>query len=563
MRNKMVLLFCTLFSTALAGSSDWRPVIPSHTRSSLLQQEAAIYDESPHLQYSLEQSSIPSSHHLAQQEQDQCALYKVAMNQQLYFEYVHYKIDLPDMKEFTLCAWTKFHNHSNDHPLFSYAVDGQPRGILAWIANTARSSYFMLNIDGHNIFRLNYPLRLNKWYHSCQSWNGRTGEWQIWVNDERVGRGFNNRLVGHVIKGGGIAISGQEQRQLGGGFLEGSEAPDGSGGYLGELTMLQLYGVALTAGKAHKDHKHHHAHHWEHDTSNNTPRPTTTQAPVTGRPLPQSPFLTGGQINHQVKINTGTPLQITQNGLTLRHPNILQPQTSYQPLLPPVNPDSNPAPPVTGFGSALGGLPLRTSQYFGNQIPQLSQISQIQGQSDNGFSYLESQYPTIYKREVKSADTEDADAQKSIAKREVDGDKVVHDKVTFVSSEKNEKEPSASSASFGAKIVQKRDSEKKKRGLVQLADGSILDDTFLGGNQGLDNNYFSGLASFGLELPIHKMKDEEREPAEGEVKQVMEVCDGCAEDPFEKALIMGWRSVPKKLYSGALYLPAAQTCKGF
>lgn len=35
------------------------------------------------------------------------------------------------------------------------------------------------------------------------------------------------QLVGHVIKGGGIAISGQEQRQLGGGFLEGEGAPPG------------------------------------------------------------------------------------------------------------------------------------------------------------------------------------------------------------------------------------------------------------------------------------------------------------------------------------------------
>lgn len=32
------------------------------------------------------------------------------------------------------------------------------------------------------------------WYHSCQSWNGKTGEWQIWVNAERVGRGFHNRV---------------------------------------------------------------------------------------------------------------------------------------------------------------------------------------------------------------------------------------------------------------------------------------------------------------------------------------------------------------------------------
>lgn len=36
-------------------------------------------------------------------------------------QYIHYKTDLPNMKEFTLCMWTKFHNHSNDHPLFSYA----------------------------------------------------------------------------------------------------------------------------------------------------------------------------------------------------------------------------------------------------------------------------------------------------------------------------------------------------------------------------------------------------------------------------------------------------------
>ena len=77
--------------------------------------------------------------------------------------------------------------------------------------------------------------------------------------------------------------------------------PSGSGGLHGEVTMVQLYGVALTAGKAHKDHKHHHAHHYEHDTSNNTPRPT--RPPVTGPPLPQHPYLTAGQINHQVRIH--------------------------------------------------------------------------------------------------------------------------------------------------------------------------------------------------------------------------------------------------------------------
>lgn len=35
------------------------------------------------------------------------------------------------------------------------------------------------------------------------------------------------QLVGNVISGGGIAITGQEQSQVGGGFQEGYAAPKG------------------------------------------------------------------------------------------------------------------------------------------------------------------------------------------------------------------------------------------------------------------------------------------------------------------------------------------------
>ena len=73
----------------------------------------------------------------------------------------------------------------------------------------------------------------------------------------------------------------------------------GVSGMLGEVTMVQLYGVALTAGKAHRDHKHHHAHHFEHDKSNNRSPLIMTEATEARQPLP-SPFLTGGQLNHQV-----------------------------------------------------------------------------------------------------------------------------------------------------------------------------------------------------------------------------------------------------------------------
>ncbi|KAL6430713.1 hypothetical protein ACFW04_006934 [Cataglyphis niger] len=528
--------FIAFSCVAQAISSSWRPILPAHNvGAGILHQEASIFENAP----TQTLYDVDSSHLLLPHDQEKCSLYKVAMTQQLYFEYIHYKTDLPNMKEFTLCMWTKFYNHSNDHPLFSYAVSDQPRGILSWVANTPRSSYYMLNVNGHNLYRLNYPLRLNKWYHSCQSWNGRTGEWQIWVNDERVGRGFNNRLVGHVIKGGGIAISGQEQRQLGGGFLEGEGAPPGSGGYLGELTMVQLYNVALTAGKAHKDHKHHHAHHYEHDTSNNIPR-TTTQTPVTGPPLPPHPFLTGGQINTQVKINPGATIQIVQNGLTIRHP-----------ALPPV-PESPPQP-----------LPPLNLDVFSTAFPP----SQIQFISPSQSSiFADGLYRNLFKREKndsKKRNIKDetiisslTESEKSIAKRDTDETSKVDNsngKVSFVP-----KLEIADDKKLGKREVEK----KKKRGLLQLSDGSIFDDGY-SIPQGLDNDYFTGLTSFGLQLTKDTSEEDEREPAEGEVRQVMDICDGCAEEPFEKALVMSWRTVPKKLYSGAFYMPAIPTCKAF
>ena len=80
----------------------------------------------------------------------------------------------------------------------------------------------------------------------------------------------------------------------------------------GELTMLQLYNVALTAGKAYIDHKHHHVHLFDH---NGLPI-TTTIAPVkTPKPTMAShPLLTGNQLNPMLQLNLGlSPAQIMLN----------------------------------------------------------------------------------------------------------------------------------------------------------------------------------------------------------------------------------------------------------
>lgn len=88
-KNMLFLIF-TLFSSSMAASSNWVPVAAPHSNDGrILQQESSIYrEESSTLHITLD--TVSSAHPLAQQEQDQCALYKVAMNQQLYFE-VSYK----------------------------------------------------------------------------------------------------------------------------------------------------------------------------------------------------------------------------------------------------------------------------------------------------------------------------------------------------------------------------------------------------------------------------------------------------------------------------------------
>lgn len=48
--------------------------------------------------------------------------------------------------------------------------------------------------------RLNYPLKMRKWHHACTSWNGKTGEWQLWIKAERVGRGFHNRVSSIYVR---------------------------------------------------------------------------------------------------------------------------------------------------------------------------------------------------------------------------------------------------------------------------------------------------------------------------------------------------------------------------
>ncbi|KAL4718846.1 hypothetical protein ACJJTC_001037 [Scirpophaga incertulas] len=338
-----------------------------------------------------------------------------------------------------------------------------------------------------------------RWYHSCQSWNGKTGEWQIWVNAERVGRGFNNRLVGHVIKGGGVAISGQDQSLL--------YNKDNLGlnnkppGLIGEITMLHIYHVALTAGKAHKDHKHHHAHHFKHD---GTPIEASTES-VTEPPLPQATplgngtFLIGGQLQRPQNLNIAGSQQI----IPIQLPNGLQIQQQYIPQIQLNGPATiaiqrNPSYPSRPLRPSKG-----TSVVFSDSLLNPANVQYI----DDTLGHK------LFRRDSNKRDKRD------------NPEKELND--------------------------QSKHTKKDKRGLVALSDGSIIDDALLSpiGNAPVQN--------------VQKETADQREPAEAEVKAVMEVCSGCTQEPFKKALVLSWRNSPKKLFSGAHYYKGLPICRAF
>lgn len=79
-------------------------------------------------------------------------------------------------------------------------------------------------------------------------------------------RSLKNQIVGHVIEPHGTLYSGGPSKT----------GPVDHDLHM-EVTMIQMYKVALSAGKAHRDHKHHHVHHFNHDGL----------APVTQAPMPQ------------------------------------------------------------------------------------------------------------------------------------------------------------------------------------------------------------------------------------------------------------------------------------
>uniref|UniRef100_T1PBT1 Pentaxin family n=1 Tax=Musca domestica TaxID=7370 RepID=T1PBT1_MUSDO len=418
--------------------------------------------------------------------EDQCSVKKYAFNHDGIVEYDN---EVPELAQFTICFWMRFTNHSGDHVVLTYAAEEGHRDFQFWVANAKNSSFISMAIKGQQVYRLNYPLRVRQWHHTCTSWNGKTGEWQVWLKAERIGRGFHNSLVGHKIPPKGKLFSGGPS--VTGKISEGLHF---------EVTLIQIYRVALSAGKAHRDHKHHHAHHFDHEGKEI--HPTTKKPPVINRPLPMHTLLANGQIPTRVRINLAQP----QTGVAAND------------ILP--NPTTAAEQALTIHTNFINGQINAGSRLVAQQLIGLNQKYGPQAaQTVNRQAIIDPNNPG----KVKFVDETETHI---LFKRDM------------MSGQKTEG----------------KEKNVQKRGLVFLDDGSIVDDPLI---RGADVLKYDGLAVFGgqqfkEELSgIMNVEDEitehDREPAEEEVKAVMALCGACDVEPFQGAIVFAWKNAREHL----------------
>lgn len=96
-------------------------------------------------------------------------------------------------------------------------------------------------------------------------------------------------------------------------------------------------------------------------------------------------------VEFQIKLNPGTPLQIIQDGVTLRHPALIPRHPPPQPL-PPANPNS-----------VSTAFPLQSTHFFGNLQSGTVDLPSASGITSTGAN---NPYRNLFKREENSLGVE-------------------------------------------------------------------------------------------------------------------------------------------------------------
>lgn len=245
--------------------------------------------------------------------------------------------------------------------------------------------------------------------------------------------------------------------------------------------------------------------------------------------VPANALLANGQINTRLRINfAGAQPQPGQPAAVTPIPGLLPIQ---QPTIST----------LFNRGQFSPGERLVTQQLFGTRLKQGKTLSPLPTSSAFGF---QPSGPTSFTNIQDSSNVQYIDGTQD----DIDGH------VVF----KRHDAPAQRSKATKAKRETAADKMLTKRALVSLTDGSVIDDRDIA-----ENAYdFDGLAQFGaigfqeaLTRPKNsdiedEIREHDREPAEGEVEAVLNLCSSCDIEPFQGAIILAWKDAKISVEGG-------------
>ncbi|XP_058809751.1 pentraxin-related protein PTX3-like [Phymastichus coffea] len=148
-------------------------------------------------------------------------MHKVLLTQRGYIQFLRWEMPLPEIREFTYCLWMKSVNYTLRNSIFSYSHNETQRRVSAWVSAYGQSVH--LEIGSVEVMAVPVNLQEHRWYHLCQSWDSRDGQFALWIDAHVVAHGYAKQMAGHVIPANGDPVVGQEYTDFDKGLEEGIE----------------------------------------------------------------------------------------------------------------------------------------------------------------------------------------------------------------------------------------------------------------------------------------------------------------------------------------------------
>ncbi|XP_072931296.1 uncharacterized protein [Epargyreus clarus] len=134
------------------------------------------------------------------------SVYKIALTQKGYAQFLQYDVETPPLREFTVCTWVRVFELNNEQSIFTYVASGNNRVVRLWL--DAGGRYVKISIDEKVLSSVPIDVGTDVWRHICLSYQSDHGAWALYMDARLVSCEAAQNLQGRVLPGGGSVIIG-------------------------------------------------------------------------------------------------------------------------------------------------------------------------------------------------------------------------------------------------------------------------------------------------------------------------------------------------------------------